>query len=277
VAVLYSLGLIVLCVAFRGRIPGWPYFVAGHALILLATQLLVGASSAAGRFARAFDMCAYIPALFLMACPLIHRVHPTDYDAELIEIDRAIGGIAVLRGRVSVEAPWLTWVAKVAWISYYFVALVPGIALYRRPAKRAFEEAKLVFMLGWLVSYALYFAVPAEGPGYHATEIGVPQPVWEGSALAAKRAIYALEGDARDTFPSGHVIIAALVIFTCLRNRLWGASLVGLPVSLAIIGSTLYLRYHYLIDVLAGLAVAAFCALFGVWWYRKYDEGKIGL
>ncbi len=238
---------------------------------------MVGARSGFGRFFRAWDMCLYVPALFLMACALVHRVHPTDYDDRLIAIDRAIGGVAVLRWMGAIEAPFLTLLAKASWISYYFIALIPGVALYRRPRSQDFEETKTVFMLGWLLTFVGYFLVPAEGPGYHADKVGVAQPAWDAATSKAKEWIYALEGDARDTFPSGHAVVAALVIFSCLRNRAWGAAAVGIPVSLAVAVSTLYLRYHYLVDVLAGVVLAGFCALFGTWWYRRNDERKIGL
>lgn len=282
VAILYCLGMIVLCVAFRERIPSWHLYAGGHAGILLLTMLMAGAESRAGKFFRAFDMVVYVPAFFFMVCQLVHRVHPVDYDARLIALDRSIGGIGLLGWMRSIETPTLTLLSKLAWISYYFIAFFPGIALYARGARaaprpgsgRAFEEAKLVLILGWLVSYSAYFALPAQGPAYHEKETGVPQPAWEGPTPALKEAIYALEGEARDTFPSGHVIIAVLVLFLCVRNGTWVAAAGAVPLSLGVIWSTLYLRYHYFVDVLAGAAVAGLCAGFGVWWYRRDAEGK---
>ncbi len=276
VIVLYSLGMILVCAVFRAAIPGWYLYAAGHALIILMTGLMVGARSGFGRFFRAFDMCLYVPALFFMACALVHRVHPVDYDDRLLAIDRAIGGIAVMRWMASIETPFLTLLAKAAWISYYFIALIPGIALYRRSQPQDFQEAKVVLMLGWLLTYAGYFLVPAEGPGYHPDKVGVAQPAWDATTTKVREWVYALEGDARDTFPSGHAAIAALVVYVCLRNRAWTAAAAGIPLSLAVIASTLYLRYHYLSDVLAGIVLAGVCAFFGTWWYRRYDEGKIG-
>lgn len=276
VAILYCLGMALLCAVFAERIPGWTFYAGAHLAILFLTAVAVGTTSRAGRFFRAFDMAVYIPAFFFMVCQLVHRVHPVDYDASLIAADRAIGGVAVLGWMQSIETQLLTLVSKAAWVSYYFIAFIPGIALYRRAAPQAFEEAKLVLMLGWLVSYALYFAVPAEGPGYHAQAIGVSQPAWDGTTSRLKDWIYALEGDARDTFPSGHAIIALLAAFLSVRNKAWGAAALTLPLAAGILWSTLYLRYHYLADVLAGAVVAALCAGAGFAWYRRHDEAKIG-
>jgi hypothetical protein len=172
VMILYCFAMMLVVALFRARIPGWSYYLAGHGLLILTTALLVGAESKAGRFVRAFDMCVTIPVVFFMACALIHRVHPTDYDPQLIAIDRSIGGVALMRWMKSMESSTLTRLSQGAWMSYYFIALIPGVALYRRPHKQGFEEAKLIFMLGWLLSYAGYFLVPAEGPGYHEAEVG---------------------------------------------------------------------------------------------------------
>jgi membrane-associated phospholipid phosphatase len=268
----YGLVLAAGCVAFRARIPGWAFYAAAHAAVVLLSAYLVRAGSRGGRLLRDFDMAVTIPVYFLMVCQLVHRIHPVDYDARLIEIDRSIGGIDVMRWMKSIETPLLTQLTKWAWISYYFIPFIPGLVLYARADRARFHEAKLLFILGWLVSYLGYFAVPAEGPAYHEGATGVPQPVWAGHSSALKDVIHALEGEARDTFPSGHAIVAAITIAVCFRNRLWKASAAAVPLSLGVIWSTIYLRYHYLIDVLAGLALAALCVGAGIAWFRHYSS-----
>ena len=42
-----------------------------------------------------------------------------------------------------------------------------------------------------------------------------------------------------------------------------------------IIFATVYLRYHYSVDVLAGIAVAAVLILTAPWLYRKLSEGGL--
>ena len=49
------------------------------------------------RYLRDFDTLFYVIGLFMMTTVLVHRVHPVDYDPQLISIDRSIGGIAVLK------------------------------------------------------------------------------------------------------------------------------------------------------------------------------------
>src|SRR5262249_7505783 len=62
----------------------------------------------------------------------------------------------------------------------------------------------------------------------------------------------------RDVFPSLHVGASSIVLYYGARRGrafFW----VLLPLALATWLSTLYLRYHYLLDVLAGWAVVVLC------------------
>lgn len=274
----YCAIVAVLIVATRARIPSWGAYLCGHAAIAFACVGLAAGQSRSSnrllRFVRDWDIAVYVPALFLMTCVLVHRVHPIDYDAQLIAIDRRIGGIAVLRWMERIQTPFLTDFSKLLWVSYYFIVFVPGIPLYVRGTRDRFEGGKLLLVLTFLVSYLGYFAWPAQGPGYMQQEIGVGQPKWEESKVspALKETIHALEGEARDTFPSGHVMISAMAIVLCIRNRLWKSAAVTIPLALGIMWSTVYLRYHYLVDGLVGLALVAILTWVGVRWSRTSVE-----
>jgi membrane-associated phospholipid phosphatase len=69
-------------------------------------------------------------------------------------------------------------------------------------------------------------------------------------------------------FPSGHTMIAAAVLIVAFRRarRLFWFLL---PVGIGLIVSTVYCRYHYLVDVLAGLALAFLTVPLGE---RIYDR-----
>jgi membrane-associated phospholipid phosphatase len=59
----------------------------------------------------------------------------------------------------------------------------------------------------------------------------------------------------RDAFPSGHTIIILLI--TYLSHKIRSKSFYFyLPYSVLMIFSTIYLRYHYVIDLIAGVFIA---------------------
>ena len=64
-----------------------------------------------------------------------------------------------------------------------------------------------------------------------------------------------LERTKFDVFPSGHTMITTSVLIFAFRHDrkvFWFL----LPVGVGLIFSTVYCRYHYAVDVLAGLALA---------------------
>ena len=65
-----------------------------------------------------------------------------------------------------------------------------------------------------------------------------------------------LERTKFDVFPSGHTMITTVGAPGRLSPRAAGSSGCLLPVAVGLILSTVYCRYHYVVDVLAGLILA---------------------
>src|SRR5208337_444080 len=75
----------------------------------------------------------------------------------------------------------------------------------------------------------------------------------------------------RDVFPSMHVAISFLVWLYALRNSrplFWILS----PRILSLWVSTIYLRYHYLVDVVAGLLLAPASFLLANWLFGRFGN-----
>ena len=172
----------------------------------------------------------------------------------LAAADRALFGVDVTVWLQRFVRPALTNFFYLSYTSYYFIGLALGFVLWRR-SKANLRRFILTLTLCYYVSYAGYFLVPALGPrialaGRHAV-------VLESTALSAAiaRTLNELEHTKFDVFPSGHTMIAAavlLVAFRRARDVFWAL----LPIALCLIASTVYCRYHYVVDVLAGLILA---------------------
>jgi membrane-associated phospholipid phosphatase len=82
-----------------------------------------------------------------------------------------------------------------------------------------------------------------------------------------------LEGTQYDCFPSGHV---AVVLVGCYVARKISPVVfyVFLTFSILITFSTVYLRYHYVIDVIAGAALAILVVAAGPGIYRRLDSAN---
>ena len=103
------------------------------------------------------------------------------------------------------------------------------------------------------VSYACYFLVPAIGPRYTVAHAG---PLPRGAiAQAIDHTLDVLEKNKRDCFPSGHTMVVIAVLLEAARRSkktFWAF----LPFAVGLVLATVYCRYHYVADVLAGFALA---------------------
>ena len=75
--------------------------------------------------------------------------------------------------------------------------------------------------------------------------------------VAIQETLNALENTKTDAFPSGHTAVALMTLYYAgkFRERVLVALLI--PAIAGLIVSTVYLRYHYVIDVSAGIALTA--------------------
>ena len=114
--------------------------------------------------------------------------------------------------------------------------------------------------------------MPAVGPQYFQSALYTR---WLDSGPIGNAIIFtvdALKPIRRDCFPSLHTAVTTVVlIFAWRHSRLlfW----VILPLCLSLFFSTMYLRFHYFIDLVAGWVLAPIAAHLAVrlnlWWYRN--------
>ena len=74
-------------------------------------------------------------------------------------------------------------------------------------------------------------------------------------------------------FPSSHVAVALCTVYFSFLY-LPRLRYLHLFTSILLCISTVYGRYHYVVDVVAGVAVAAVLVPLGNWLYRKFDDGE---
>ncbi|MCS7170369.1 MAG: phosphatase PAP2 family protein, partial [Candidatus Kapabacteria bacterium] len=141
-----------------------------------------------------------------------------------------------------------------------------------RRLQQVAQLARLV-SFGFYSSYLCYFALPAIGPrftlhDFHTLENELPglwlTSVWRSYVNAGggipNGVLNSQDHVHRDCMPSGHTMMTLVNLILAFRFRSrsrWFIAVVGL----SLIVATVYLRYHYAVDVLAG----ALCALLVLW------------
>ncbi len=285
-AYLAAVGLLILFF-HDGRVAGWPWLLAGHAAAMAAIHALV---RAAGRrpdnrwlgWLRCFYPLLLYTALY-RETSLLNRLFVHHYlDLGFAEFEQRLFGC---QPSVRFMEAWpYVWVSELFYLSYfsYYVMIVGvGLALYFRGREPFFHYVSVVSFV-FYACYLIYIFLPVLGPpAFFTPEPGFPeQAQWPWYPLAFPAAVqrgpffqlmkvlYDKFDGPGAAFPSSHVAVALCTLYFTWRyfRPLRWAHLV-VVVLLAV--STVYCRYHYVIDVIAGAATAAALVPLGERLYRR--------
>jgi membrane-associated phospholipid phosphatase len=195
----------------------------------------------------------------------------TDRDQALIGLDQRLFGFQASLVLQRIISPALT-----SWMTFayfYHVINIPVVAcfIYLRRDRARFREMMSGLMMVSFFGIMGYLLVPAIGPMYTLrAQYTVP--------LSHSLIMFNRDFDfmdfariRRDVFPSLHVAISFVVWLYAYRNSkmlFWVLS----PLVVSLWFSTLYLRYHYLIDVVAGLILGPLCFLLANWLFRRFGD-----
>jgi membrane-associated phospholipid phosphatase len=210
------------------------------------------------RTLHAFLPVVLVPVLFNSMGDLIPWIRPRYFDDVLISIDYSLFGghhPTVLLERFI--HPRLTTIMQFAYISYYPMALVLGVVLFIKNKETAFDEAVFGIILCFYLSYLGYLLFPALGPRFTLAHLQTRDLATSPLVVAIQDTLNALENTKTDAFPSGHTAVALLTLYYAWRFRERVLVALLIPAVTGLIVSTVYLRYHYVIDVIAGIALMA--------------------
>ncbi|MBI4709658.1 MAG: phosphatase PAP2 family protein [Nitrospirae bacterium] len=193
---------------------------------------------------------------------LIRYINPKTYDHLLIRMDYLLFGGYPTVALESFTHPVITELLQLAYASYYFLPVVLGAALKIKGKDGAFNKSLFFIILCFYLSYIGYILFPAIGPRYtmnHLQNIEL-----HGIFLRdiIDNTLNALEGTKRDAFPSGHTAVTLVVLYLAYRFQK-PLYYIFLPAVLALLVSTVYLRYHYAVDVIGGVLLAVFTVYAG--------------
>ncbi len=239
------------------QIPGVALMLALHVAGVLS--ILVAAYSSAGNWATRIFRHWY-PLLFVASCYremaiLIPVIRSARSDQWLADLDFALWGVNPTVWLEKMYSPLLTESLQIIYTLFVPIVLLVPWLIWRKKHYADFRHMAFLLSLGFLISYLGYLLVPARGPRFllqplqHATLRGL----WLFDSM--RTTLDRLERAHYDCFPSGHVELTVLACWLSrlVSNRLF---LMYFIYTLCIIFATVYLRYHYTVDVIAGILVA---------------------
>ena len=268
-------GLIIVF-AHSPRVPFWPLLLMAHGagLVLIHWMIQLHSRHPANRlldFLRhSYPILLY--AGFYCETGLLSQMLSTGYlDPHFLRLEKWLfGWQPSLELMERCPSRLLSEVLYASYFSYYLMIGGVGLALLLRD-RRQFAHYISVVSLVFYVCYLIYIFTPVAGPRILCPGIvGVqlppdvmpakmpvtPESVGAGVFFRIMAWIYEHFETPGAAFPSSHVAIALCTVyfsFLYLRPIRWA----HLAVALLLCLSTVYGRYHYVVDVLAGALTAA--------------------
>ncbi len=234
----------------------WGLLLVAHgllvALVLLAPR--ARASGPVGRFVGDWYPMLLLGGLYgeLGTLTLANGI---SYDAGIQRLETLVFGSQVsYRWIRETPDPTLSWLLHLSYLSYYPVLYLPVLALWLRGRRDAVRHTIFALMVTFYTCYVVSLFFPVAGPRY-----AFPLPDNAATAVWPARAAQWLlnRGDSWGVaFPSSHVAAAVVATGMVLRyaRRL---GLVALPLTTGLVLAVVYGQFHYAVDALAGLALAA--------------------
>ena len=281
VSIVFLLFLIGINLFFFNRVNVWLEIVAADAAVIAVifslahlaetkkTKLLIGL--------HRWYCYPFVLFVFKEIYLMVHPIHPVDYDALFISIDKWIFGVNPTQWMSQFAHPVLTEIFQISYFSYYILFIMLGVELYRRFPVEEFDHGAFLIVYGFYLSYLGYFLLPAVGPRFTLHDFyalgrelpGIFFTTPMRNIINAGESISSNLPDAvqlvqRDVFPSGHTQLTLIVIYLGHQYRLKTRWIMTVFAGLLIIG-TIYLRYHYVIDLLGGVVFF----IFSIWSGKK--------
>ena len=279
---------------FSAWVARWGILVLLDVLIILILLILIssveGSSNGVLSFLRDWYPVPVTLIVFKELYLMVHPINPHDFDAAFIAIDRWIFGTDPTRWLTQFATPFFTELMQFCYSMFYFLFLIAAIEYYQKNRVEEFRYGMFVVLYGFYLSYVFYFIFPAVGPRFTLHSFDTMNTDLPGIFMTdtmrefvnsaesiPRNAANPIDFAQRDVFPSGHTQLTLVVIFLAYQSRLKSRHFI-LGIGVLLVISTVYLRYHYVIDVIAGVVVMLVtiwtAPLLYRWWNRKREEWK---
>ena len=259
-----------------------PRYPGGVARLSVVLVLLGGLALALRRFPRSPLVRGLRETVPLFACFLIYTnlhdtigfVNPHDVHHGLVALDAMIFGVQPCVWAERFITPGLTEVMQSLYLNFFWIAPSTSLVLLLQKRWPEFRATTTGVIACFFIGYALYVVFPAAPPRLvlvaEFTKNLRGYPVGFSSLSAG--AFSLLPTDSRAAFPSLHTAVSTVALvyaWRFLRRWFW----VLLPFVSGLWISTIYLRHHYFVDLVAGWALAPVAVWaaprIDAWWARR--------
>jgi len=223
---------------------------------------------------------AVILIIFKQVYYITYCLKPADWDLLFIKLDFLIFGVNPTQWAYQFNNPFLTECLQIVYAYYYPMIIVFGLELYLWHRYKEFKYTIFIVFFSFYFSYLLYFIFPANGPRFHLHDFSAISSELPGLFLTEYIRAFLNLGESipngvsnpqdfvqRDAMPSLHIITAFLIMYLSWKFRS-KSFFFYLPYFFLMIIATIYLRYHYIVDIAGGIIVSVITIWIGKFVYK---------
>ena len=236
-----------------------PRYVLAHFAIGVGIALLARRAMASRNFAVQFARHWYPLPLYIFFFEelqgLVHAIFPGWFDRWLIQFDFNLAQVHPSVWLTQFASPTLNDAMQFAYLTYFlYLVLLPGI-LYFEKQFVAFWTVMTATAIAHYSVYVIALLFPIESPYFSLAPLN-PAPLVGGPFTATIELVEHFGRVHGAAFPSAHVAGSMVALLAARRYKPW-LFRICLPFFAAMCVATVYGRYHYVADVIAGIAVGA--------------------
>ena len=292
VVVVFFILLTLINIIYKERVEQWLIFVfINTGVILFAFIIAFLENKYDARIWRVMHYWYVAPLILVTFKELYFMIKPIrqqDYDYLFIEIDRWMFGTDPTHFLYQFSHPVITEILQIVYGSFYLLPLLLGLFLLKNKRYLAMDFAVFCVIYGFYLSYIGYFALPGIGPRFTLHNFETMNEDLPGLFLTNTLREFVNAGESipagtpnpaevvqRDVFPSGHTMITLIIMYLSVRLKS-RSKYFFVPVGSLLIIATVYLWYHYVIDLIAGMVFMIFSVWSGKYifnlWRRKIRQ-----
>lgn len=292
VVIAFYIILSVIHIIYNARIETWLIWTFVNIFIIIIGFILAYMESKYdNEFWHAVHYWYIVPVVLITFKELYFMVKPIrifDHDEMFIMIDRWMFGTDPTHFLSQISTPVLTEILQIVYGTFYLLPILLGLFLLRKKRYVAMDYAVFIVIYGFYLSYLGYFIWPGIGPRFTLHNFETINQELPGLFLTNFLREIVNSGESipagtlspadvvqRDIFPSGHTMITLIVMYLSVRLKS-RSRYFFVPIGTLLIFSTVYLWYHYVIDLIGGLFFMIFTVWTGKyifnWWRRKIGK-----
>ena len=289
--------ITLIIILNNDKIPGWLFYVLINVSLAVFTVYIISKYeklefadkyySGVLKILRYWYPLLMVFFYFKEIYVIMIKVSDLLYDDLLIRIDFMIFNSNPTQTLFGISNPYLTEFLQITYNLFYLMPVIYGLELYLWHRYREFKFATFLVLLGFYLSFIGYLILPAIGPrftlhdfgnlnnelpGVFLTEI-LRDIINFGESIYPKNIPNPETVAQRDAFPSNHTIIILLITYLSAKFKS-NSFYFYLPFAAVMIFSTVYMRYHYVVDLIGGFLIALISVVIANIVYKNEFKGN---